>query len=117
MEVPVTVSSKLEHRAVIHYLTACGKSASTIYRQLAEVYDNAVTYDVVKKWCPSFLKGRTSLADDEHSGRPSVITEDALNMVQALIDGLLLQKWNGTSTILFVIPFRMEQSSKLSKTG
>ncbi len=30
---------------------------------------------------------RTSLVDDEHSGRPSVITEDAINMVQALIDG------------------------------
>ncbi len=49
MELPVAVLSKLEHRAVIHYLTACGESASATYRQLAEIYGDAVTYDVVKR--------------------------------------------------------------------
>ncbi len=87
MEPPVAVSSKLEHRTVNRYLTAHGESASAIYRQLGEVYGDAVTYDVVKRWHRSFLEGRMSLADDERSGRPSVITEDAINTVQALIDG------------------------------
>ncbi len=87
MELPVTVSSKLEHRAVIRYLTACGESASAIYQQLAEVYGDAVRYSVVKRWFRSFLEGRTSLVDNECSGRPSVIKEDAINMVQVLIDG------------------------------
>ncbi len=87
MELPVAVLSKLEHCAVIRYLTARGESASAIYRQLAEVYSDAVTYDMVKRWCHSFFEGRTSLADDKHSGRPSNIMEDAINMVQALIDG------------------------------
>ncbi len=87
MELPVTVSSKLEHHAVIRYLTTCGESASAIYRQLVEVYSDTVTYDVVKRWRHSFLEGRTSFADDdERSGRLSVITEDAINTVQALID-------------------------------
>ncbi len=86
MELLITVLSKLEHRAVILYLTARGESASAIF-QPAEVYGNTVTYDVVKRWRRSFLEGRTSLADDEHSGRQSVITEDAINTVQAFIDG------------------------------
>ncbi len=42
---------------------------------------------MVKRLRRSFLKGWTSLADDERSGRPSVITEDAINTVQALING------------------------------
>ncbi len=87
VELPVAVSSKLEHHTVICYLTMRGESASAIYRQLAEVYGDAVTYDVVNRWCRSFLEGQTSLADDERSGRPSVITEDAINTVQSLIDG------------------------------
>ncbi len=86
-ELPVAVSFKLEHPAVIHYLTTRGESSSAIYRQLAEVYSDTVTYDVVKRWHRSFLEGRMSLVDDERSGRPSVITEDAINMVQDLIDG------------------------------
>ncbi len=86
MELPVTVSSKLEHHTVIRYLTMRGESASAIYQQLAEVYGDTVTSDVVKRWCRSFLEGGTSLEDDERSGRPSVITEDAINTVQALID-------------------------------
>ncbi len=65
MELPVAVSSKLEHHAVIHYLTVRGESASAIYRQLTEIYGDAVTYNVVKRWRCSFLEGRTSLADDE----------------------------------------------------
>ncbi len=86
-ELPIAVSSKLEHRTVIRYLTAHGESPSAIYWQLAEVYSDVVMYDVVKRWRCLFLEGRTSLADDERSGRPSVITEDAINKVQALIDG------------------------------
>ncbi len=65
MELPFAVSSKLEHRTVIRYLTAHGESASAIYRQLAEVYGDAVMYDVMKRWRRSFLEGRTSLVDDE----------------------------------------------------
>ncbi len=86
MELPVAVLSKLEHCAVIRYLTVHGESASAIYWQLAEVYGDAVMYDVVKRWCRSFLEGRMSLVDDERSGRLSIITEDAINTVQALID-------------------------------
>ncbi len=67
MELPITVSFKLEHRAVIRYLTAHGESASAFYRQLVEVYGEAVMYNVVKRWHRSFLEGRTSLMDDEHS--------------------------------------------------
>ncbi len=36
----------------------------------------------------SFLEGRMSLVDDERSGRPSVIMEDAINTVQVLIDSI-----------------------------
>ncbi len=69
MELPVAVSSKLEHRSVIHYLTTCGESASAIYRQLAKVYSDAVMYDVVERWRRSFLEGRTSLAENESTLR------------------------------------------------
>ncbi len=65
MELPIAVSSKLEHHAVICYLTAHGEYASAINQQLVEVYGDAVTYDVVKRWRRSFLEGQTSLADDE----------------------------------------------------
>ncbi len=69
MKLRVTVSFKLEHHTVICYLKACGESASAIYRLLAEVYDDAVTYDVVKRWRRSFLEGWTSLVDDESTLR------------------------------------------------
>ncbi len=85
MELSVAVSSKVKHHTVIRYLTVYGESTSAIYRQLAEVYGNAVKYDVAKRWHRSF-EGRTSLADDERSGRLSIIMEDAINTVQALID-------------------------------
>ncbi len=65
MKLPVAVSSKLEHLTVIRYLTARGESASAIYWQLVEVYSDAVTYNVVKRWRRSFPEGRPSLVDDE----------------------------------------------------
>ncbi len=65
MQLPVAVSSKLEHHTVIRYFTGRGESASAIYQQLVEVYGDTVMYNVVKRWRHSFLGGRTSLADDE----------------------------------------------------
>ncbi len=91
MELPVTVLSKLEHRVVICYLTARGESASTINRQLAEVYGNTVTYNVVKRWCRSFLKGRTSLVNDERSTLRNWTEISALNNK---IDFTFLRRFN-----------------------
>ena len=59
-------------------------TAGANYTKTKEVYGDAVSYDMVRRWRREFLNGRTEIEDEPRSGRPSVITEDSINTVQFL---------------------------------
>ena len=78
---------KVEHRAVIKFLTKEGNNAKKIHERMIAVYsDTAPSYATVTRWHKEFLHGRQSLEDDSHSGRPSdVTTEDNVARVEKMI--------------------------------
>ena len=78
--------SACEIRSVIRFLTARNISAADIHRQITEVYGpNAMSEGKVRKWVREFKGGRENVNDEERSGRPSVITDDLVNVVETKI--------------------------------
>ncbi|CAK9809105.1 hypothetical protein ANTQUA_LOCUS5970 [Anthophora quadrimaculata] len=68
---------KLEYRAVIKYLFSKGNTPTQIKEELDAVYGNsAPSFTTAKFWAAVFKRGRTSLGDDERSGRPKTATSD-----------------------------------------
>src|SRR5436190_23298789 len=66
---------KIEYRAVIKFLHLKGNTSAQIKAELDAVYgDSAPSFATVKRWVAEFKRGRTSLADDERSGRPTTAT-------------------------------------------
>ncbi len=64
MELPLPISSKLEHLTVICYFIALGHTASDIYAKIIEVYSNLISYNIIKRWRCEFLNSRTEIADE-----------------------------------------------------
>ena len=72
-------SSKVEYRAVIHYLYLKGKTINEIHSELADVYgSSAPSHAQVKFWVGEFKRGRTSLEDEARSGRPLDATDEEM---------------------------------------
>nr|CAP20021.1 transposase [Eriphia verrucosa] len=68
---------KVEHRAVMKFLTKEGNNAKEIYECMVAVYtDTAPSYATVARWNKEFRHGRESLEDDPRPGRPSDVTTD-----------------------------------------
>ena len=64
----VSVSSKVEYRAIIRYLYLKGKTGQEIYFELTNVYGaSAPSYAQVKFWVGEFTRSRTSLEDETRS--------------------------------------------------
>ena len=80
-------SSKVEYRAVIQYLYLKGKTGQEIHCELTNVYgSSAPSYAQVKFWFGEFKRGRTSLEDENRSGRPSDATDEVMcNKVRDLV--------------------------------
>jgi len=77
-----------EVRAVIRFLLARNNNAAEIHRQLCEVYGpNVMSGSKVRQWCRLVKEGRRNIHDEEHSGRPSVITDDLMEKVNTTICG------------------------------
>ncbi|GFX55028.1 mariner Mos1 transposase [Trichonephila clavipes] len=58
-------------------------SAADIHRQIAEFYGTeAMSDNKVRKWVRKFKDGRTNIHDEERSGRPSVITDGLMQVVE-----------------------------------
>ena len=73
-----------EVRAVIRFLTAKNCKPIEIYRQLCEVYgDNIITEGGVRQWVIRFKNGRTNVHDEHRSGRPSIVTAELVEKVDA----------------------------------
>ncbi|GFN92049.1 histone-lysine N-methyltransferase SETMAR [Plakobranchus ocellatus] len=77
MAPPIPVWSKLEEKAVVHFLFAKGTTCSVIYREIVENYgEHAMSMIQVYQWCSWFKDGRTSLQDEPRSGRPNTANND-----------------------------------------
>ncbi|KAL6257504.1 hypothetical protein P5V15_011074 [Pogonomyrmex californicus] len=80
---------KIEYRAVIKFLHLKGNTPAQIKIELDAVYgDSAPSFATVKRWAAEFKRGRTSLADDERSGRPKTATtaDNIENIHQMVLD-------------------------------
>lgn len=82
-----TMIVKIEHRAVIKFLTKQGKSQKNIHEEMVAVYqDSAPSLSTVQKWSSEFKRGRESIEDDTRSGGPvSVSTEENVEKVEKLV--------------------------------
>jgi [histone H3]-lysine36 N-dimethyltransferase SETMAR len=87
---------KIEYRAVIKFLTKQGKSSKVIRDEMLLVYgDSCPAESTIRKWSREFRSGRTSLEDEQRSGRPNdVITDETVSIVEKLVleDGRLKKK-------------------------
>jgi transposase len=59
-------------RAVIRFLNTKQKSPTENHKEVLEVYgENVISRKQVLVWCDQFKDGRTSLLDEERTGRPT----------------------------------------------
>lgn len=79
--------SKIEIRSVIKFLTAEKCTPIEIHRRLCTVYgeNNVCSLRTVERWNKLFIEGRTSIDDDERTGRPSDGIEETVRCVRALL--------------------------------
>lgn len=71
--------AKLEHRAVIKFLTKEGTGPKDIHSRMLAVFgDSAPSYFQVKYWSKQFKWGRKSIEDDPRSGRPVEVTSSEM---------------------------------------
>ncbi|XP_031328764.1 uncharacterized protein LOC116159819 [Photinus pyralis] len=77
----------IEYRSVIKFLHKKGKTNVQIKADLDEVYGEAApSLATVKFWKAEFVRGRTSVFDDERPGRPNeVTTPEMINKVHNMI--------------------------------
>ncbi|KAJ4429600.1 hypothetical protein ANN_21786 [Periplaneta americana] len=75
-----------EMRSVIRFLNARNIKPADIHRQLCEVYgDDAISDGMVRRWVRKFNEGRISVHDEQHTGRPSLISDDLVRAVDEKI--------------------------------
>jgi hypothetical protein len=73
-----------EVQTVIGLLNTKNVHLAEIHRQIVEVYGkNAMNEGNVRKWCWLFKEGRTNVHDKEQSGKPSVVTDNLKEKVNA----------------------------------
>lgn len=78
--------AKCEVRAVIRYLVAKGKSSTEVFDEIKTTYgDKMMNRTSVFKWCKNFKDGRTSVHDDQRSGRPSIATDELVEKIEKAI--------------------------------
>ncbi|KAG5319256.1 GVQW3 protein, partial [Pseudoatta argentina] len=74
---------KCEIRSVIRYLVWKGKTPVEVYNKVQTAYgDKGMNRTSVFKWCREFKNGRTSVHDDQRSGRPSILTDDIVEKIE-----------------------------------
>jgi transposase len=83
MEAPLSICTKEEMRGVVRFLFAKGvKPVEMIRGMQAQYGDNCLSRSKIYEWIDHFKKGRTSVYDEERSGRPS--TSRTENNIQAV---------------------------------
>lgn len=80
--------AKFEVRAVIRFLVAEGKTPLEIFSRIRNVYGEGVMNRTnVYKWCREFKGGRTTVLDDQRSGRPSILTDELVQKIEEIVYG------------------------------
>ncbi|KAG5313020.1 SETMR methyltransferase, partial [Pseudoatta argentina] len=75
--------AKCEIRSVIRYLVWKEKTPVEVYNEVKTAYgDKGMNRTSVFKWCREFKNGRTSVHDDQRSGRPSILTDDIVEKIE-----------------------------------
>ena len=74
---PIQSPAKCEVRSVIRFFNAKGKRPAEIHKQIVAIYGNNMNWQNVTKWCREFSEGRTDVHDEQRSGRPSLISDEA----------------------------------------
>lgn len=70
---------KIEVRAVIKYFVLKGLRPTEIKNELdSTLKESAPSFSTVKKWAAEFKRGRTSIQDDERTGRPKTVVTDQI---------------------------------------
>ncbi|PNF26371.1 hypothetical protein B7P43_G17995 [Cryptotermes secundus] len=86
MEALIPAPADCEVRSVIKFLNAQSIAPIEIDRQLRRVYGpNIMSKQMVHRWCRQFSAGRQSVHDEKHSGQPSIITDDLVELVRERI--------------------------------
>lgn len=82
-----TMLRKIEHRAVIKFLTKQGKTQKIIHEEMVAVYhDSAPSLSTIQKWSSEFKRGRESIEDDPRAGGPvSATTAENVKTVENLV--------------------------------
>ena len=78
---------KIEYRAVIKFLHLKGKKNDEIKTELDSVYhDQAPSLSTIKRWTAEFKRGRTSVEDEQRSGRPKdALTEETIEKIHDIV--------------------------------
>lgn len=79
---------KIEYRSIIKFLHLKRKTPTEIKAELDSVYGKkaAPSFSTVKSWVAEFKRGRTSLVDEDRSGRPkTATTEEIIEKVHKLV--------------------------------
>jgi hypothetical protein len=83
MDAPLSICTKEEMRGVIRFLFAEGVKPVEIIRRMQTQYgDSCLSRSKIYEWIDHFKKGRTSVCDEERSGRLS--TSRTENSIQAV---------------------------------
>lgn len=70
---------KIEYRALTKFLHLKGKKTQEIKDELDSVYAEASpSFITVKHWVAEYKRSRTSILDEERSGRPKTATTDEM---------------------------------------
>lgn len=83
----MSVTSKVEYRAVIKFFTKEGLTPQEIKARLDGVYGHASpSYSTVKEWAKKFRLGYESLEDETRPGRPAdVVTNENIDVVERIV--------------------------------
>jgi len=79
-------ATNCEILSVIRFLNTRNVLPSEIHYQICQVYgDNAMSDGMVRKWVRMFNEGRENVHNEARSGRPSLVNDDLVRMVNARV--------------------------------
>jgi transposase len=115
MEAPLLICTKGEMRGVIRFLFAEGiKPVEIIRRMQAEYGDNCLSRSKIYKWIDHFKSVKSSISDEERSGRPSTSrNENNIQAVERMVRKTDESQWMTLRRLPYLWP--NERSSKRKK--
>ena len=83
------LSTNVEQRVNIKFLTKLGKFATETYNLLTEVYgDQCISRSEIFEWFKKFMEDRKEVGNDPNSGRPSTAkTQENVEKVARIVRG------------------------------